>query len=457
MKYKYCFENYIMFDCVGLEKHLKAMAAKGWQLESIGRLLWKYRKEEPADLTYSVTYLPRASAYDPEITEEGEELKDFCAAAGWRKVAEWVQMQIFVTDRPDPTPIESDESIRLNIIRQTMKKNFLLSHGLLGVVMLLNLLLRLSSAFDYPLTYLADGSWFASILMFGFAALLMLIDVCYFLNWSRRAGKAVEQGRPLPEAKCYRWIAVGGWVILIALVLLLMMEEGFELFLLVYMVLMFLVIALVWGTNRQLRKRNASKGKNIAITLLVDVVLVLALTSFMIWFGINMGFGREEPADTLKIGNYNWRIFRHELPLRIEDIMDSDYDYYSCEKIEKETIFLRSEECWQSAPPDGEAHPELRYTVYTVKMDFLYDDVLRWVQEDEFRHYTAEGKDMSAFVPVDAASWGADAVYQLKIGEADASVMEDKYILCIGNKVVEFRPYFTLTEELKPKIIEQLR
>ncbi len=457
MKYKYRFEDYMMFDCVGLEKHLKAMAAKGWQLESIGKLFWKYRKEEPADLTYSVTYLPKASAYDPEITEEGEELQDYCAAAGWKKVAEMIQLQIFVNEKPNPTPIESDESIRLNIIRQSMRKNFLFGHGLLGVVMLLNFFLRISSAVDYPLQYLSDPTWFNSVLMFGFATALMVMDVCYFLYWSWKAGKAVDNGQPLPEAKLYHWLARGSWLILLILLFRMVVDMDYGLFTIVYLILMFLLFAAVWHTNRWLRKRNVSKGKNLALTLLVDVVLVFALTSFMVWLGINYGIAREEPVDTLKLNNFTWRIYRHELPLTIEDMMDSDYEYYSYENHKEESMFLKKEECRQSAPPDGESHPEMHYAVYTVKMDSLYDAVLRWVQEDEFRYYTEEGRAMSAFVPLDAAVWGADAVYQLKIGEAEGTMMENKYILCIGDKIIEFRPYFELTDELKPLIVEKLR
>lgn len=35
--YKYRFETYSFFDYAGLERHLAKMAAKGRQLESIGR------------------------------------------------------------------------------------------------------------------------------------------------------------------------------------------------------------------------------------------------------------------------------------------------------------------------------------------------------------------------------------------------------------------------------------
>ncbi len=457
MKYKYRFESYILFDCVGLEKHLKSMAAKGWQLESIGKVFWKYRKEESADLAYSVTYLPQASAYDPEITDEGEELKDYCAAAGWKKVADLLQLQIFVNEQPNAIPIETDESVRLDVIRQSMKKNFLLSHGLLGIVMLMNLMLRIGHVKDYPLQYLPDDSWFNSVILFGFSALIMALDVVYFLYWSWKAGKSVEKDNTLPEAKLYHWIARFSWIILLILVVRMLSDTGYGLFMIVYLALMIPLIMVVWGTNRRLRKRNASKGKNFALTLLVDVVLVLALTGFMVRFGLSMNIGREDPYETLQLNNYTWRIYHNKLPLYIEDFIDTDYEHYSYQNSTHESIFLKSEDCQQSAPPDGESHPEMRYTVYTVKMDFLYDDVIQWIEDAEFRHYTEEGRAMSDFIPQDATVWGADEVYQLKIGDEVGIMMEDKYIICVGNKVIEFRPYFELTDDMKTIIVEKLR
>ena len=116
--------SYLLFDYRGVEAHLTKMAARGWRLEKVGTYFWTYRRAEPARVTYAVTYLPDASQFDPDPSEQQASLAELCAAAGWEKAADWGQMQIFVNERPDPVPLETDEAVRLEVIRRSMKKSF---------------------------------------------------------------------------------------------------------------------------------------------------------------------------------------------------------------------------------------------------------------------------------------------------------------------------------------------
>ena len=99
------FEMVSLFDHTHMEKHLTDMAARGWLVEKIGHTGWVYRRIEPADLTFAVTYFPDASDFDPAPTEEQETFRDFCAHTGWEFAASSAQMQIFYNRRPDPVPI----------------------------------------------------------------------------------------------------------------------------------------------------------------------------------------------------------------------------------------------------------------------------------------------------------------------------------------------------------------
>ena len=75
---------------------------EGWRLERIGPYFWTYRRAEPARVTYAVTYLPGVSQFDPDPSERQASLEELCAAAGWEKVSDWGQMQIFVSERAGP-------------------------------------------------------------------------------------------------------------------------------------------------------------------------------------------------------------------------------------------------------------------------------------------------------------------------------------------------------------------
>lgn len=45
------FEQFLFYDYTGIERHLKRMAARGWQLHKITRFYWEYRRTEPQKLT----------------------------------------------------------------------------------------------------------------------------------------------------------------------------------------------------------------------------------------------------------------------------------------------------------------------------------------------------------------------------------------------------------------------
>ena len=56
------------YDHVGISRHLEKMAAKGWMLEKITNLGWVYRRIEPKQLHFTVSYYSKASEFDPEPT-----------------------------------------------------------------------------------------------------------------------------------------------------------------------------------------------------------------------------------------------------------------------------------------------------------------------------------------------------------------------------------------------------
>ncbi len=119
--YKYRMESYQLFEYQALEEHLERMARRGWQLEQVGNFFWKYRREDPRATSYAVTYLPELSAFDPEVTSASRTLDEYCEEAGWEKVCDWTQMQIYRTDQTDPVPLETDEAVRLRTIRDYPK------------------------------------------------------------------------------------------------------------------------------------------------------------------------------------------------------------------------------------------------------------------------------------------------------------------------------------------------
>ena len=116
---KRCWNHLNLYDYQGIERHLSAMAAKGWRLEKAGPQLWTYRRAEPASVHYAVTYIPDSSQFNPGPTERQQTLEELCAAAGWEKVADWFQMQIYCSEAENPIPLETEESVRLEAVHRS--------------------------------------------------------------------------------------------------------------------------------------------------------------------------------------------------------------------------------------------------------------------------------------------------------------------------------------------------
>ena len=111
-KYKRELVTHLLFDYEGIEEHLEKMAARGWYLETPGNTIWKYRGAEPAEVKYAVTYVPKASQFDPEPNEEQRTLEEFCSTAGWEKVGDFLQAQIYMNRQPNPVAIETEDEVR---------------------------------------------------------------------------------------------------------------------------------------------------------------------------------------------------------------------------------------------------------------------------------------------------------------------------------------------------------
>ena len=90
------------YNHTGLEKHFTKMAKKGWLIESISNYYWTYRRIEPKEVHFCVTYYPRASEFDPEPPQEQQTFHDFCAHTGWQLCCTWHQMQVFYNEKENP-------------------------------------------------------------------------------------------------------------------------------------------------------------------------------------------------------------------------------------------------------------------------------------------------------------------------------------------------------------------
>ena len=327
---KRTLEIFSYYDCSRLEKHLTKMAEKGWLLESISSFLWTYRRIEPEKLTFCVCWYPKASAFDPEPSEEQQTFYDFCQHTGWVLAGAFGQMQVFYNEAPDPILIETDPVMEVDAIHRSAKRTFLPSQLVLLVLSLLNGWLFAARLLNDPVGVLASAANLFTGLCWLFIFLLEAVECGGYFLWHHRAVRAAEQGEFL-EAKGHRTfqlicLAAVGLGMVYYLVSILTSEDPMMIAIALLMFGVYLpgVYLLTYGIKTFLKKKKASARVNRTVTILSAFAAAFVLLGGITW-GVLFGSTRSWFAGSDETYEYHGEIFtapQDKLPLTVEDLMD---------------------------------------------------------------------------------------------------------------------------------------
>lgn len=433
---KHRLEYYSFYNHTGIELHLKEMAQKGWLLESISNLYWVYRKIDPKDLHFCVTYYPRASDFDPEPSEDQQTFHDFCAHTGWQLACTWHQMQVFYNERQSPIPLDTDPVMEVDTLHRACKKNFLPSSYLLLALGLLMGGYFLARIYFDPISLLSSSSQMLS----GFAYLCLLVislaELCTYFSWHRKAKKAAQDGIfvDTPSTKLIQQTVV--IVLLFAAAIWLLnlftLSNRMLAWIAAAMLLsMFLIIFAVNWVKHSLRKLKASRGLNRTLTLaacfLLPTILIGGVTYATI-SGIFSDENKSVPFDDSII------------PLSVSDFYEVNEDHYIKTNRNNETFVLGQRHVQMFGDWNFEGFhelPDLQYTITTVKVPSLYEWCAKQIyrDQDEMNNNIPEGH-RDVYINVDAAPWGANFAYQLYQEEG---WWLNSYLLCYDDRIIEIR------------------
>lgn len=456
MNTKYRMESFALYDYQGVERHLEKMEARGWRLERTG-LFWKYRRVEPRQVHYAVTYIPGLSEFDPVPTREQTQLRELCAAAGWEEAGDWLQMQIFRTEQPDPLPLETEDAVRLDVLRRAGRKSIVQQNIPLILMLLLMLAQNIFRLFWDPVRILSMTSWMLAMLGLLLTFLVTAGNLLDYALWIRRSERSVAQGGPCAPSSGYRWLARIFWplygVALLGYVLALVTEGSPQILpvLLLYLVGLVVLILLVRGVREGLRRRGVNKSTNKALTVAADVlgavVLVGGFSALIFWGVTQQGWFLDRPAAVYEIDGFQFKIYHDDLPLTVEDLTGLELENYSYERTEYNSPllgYLWGTQWYLSIAGAGE--PGLSYEVVTVRAPFLYD----WCLSKRLEEY--EEYPDREYRPEDSSPWGAQAAYRLWWdGEA-----WDWWLLCWEDRIVKLHADWPLTDRQKEIAAERL-
>jgi len=441
---------YSYYDRNGIARHLEEMAAQGWMLDKLGPWSWRYRRIEPQQLHFSVTYFPTASQYDPHPSVGQETFWDFCAAAGWELVTSSAQVQIFCNRQENPVPIETDPAVEFDTMNRSIKRSFLASYWALLVLSLMELGLNFWQLWKNPIDVLSSASRLTSCFAYLPLLLLTLVELTRYYRWRRKAKTAVEAGTSLPDLHSSRKLSY--FILAVVLLELLLMlaanisSPGTILLLVAVFLYMFLMFFLVNTATKAMKHLNVKKSVNIAVTIGMLVALTFGMfggmTALIFKTGSSWLDGRS-PAETYEYYDMTWEVYHDEIPLRIEDLMEVDYDQWSTAAQEDSSSLLTHREYEQQPRLDAPKHlPEIRYEILEIHASFLYDLCKRDMIEKYWYNHPEEYRDN--YLPVDAAPWDADEVYQRHNYDGTPS---NYYLLCWPDRIAEIHFYWEPTPE----------
>lgn len=449
------WEHFAFYDKTDIEEKLEAMAAQGWLIEQPLNLFWRYRRIEPKQLHFCVTYFPNASEFDPRPTDGQQQMEDFCARDGWVLAARWGQMQIFYNEQESPVPIETDPVTQVETIHRAMKRSMLPLHFILLALCVYQLGFTGWQFLNSPVDFLATSSKLLMVPAWLLILLPILLEICWYFRWHRNAVVAAENGvfLELKRNRAASFLLLGISVVMIVIAVASMGVVSW--FVLMWMLLLVVPAVVVRISNRWMKKKGVSRNINRTVTLSAAFVLTIVLIGL---FGAailrsDISFGESKPVDTYDFNGWEMNVYADEMPLYVQDLTDTTCSDWSTHARKEETFLAANTEYRQVALTQDRSVPNLDYIVTQIKMPALYDycknsfvesrqDVIRDGEVLLEDHYDA----------IDAAPWQAQEAYRVYWSGSYLN----KYLLCYEDTIVEIHFDWEPTAEQMQIVAEKL-
>ena len=458
-------EPFSFYDHTGISRHFEKMASEGWMIEELSNFGWYYKKIEPQNLHFSVTYYPKASEFDPEPSEEQKRFYDFCEHTGWKLACYSAQMQIFYNEDENPIPIETDPIVEVDIIHKACKKSFLPAYIVLLLCAILNGALFISRLLGDPIDLLSNSTNLFTGLCYTILFGHCLAELIIYFAWHKKALKIAEEGVFLesPNTTILQkglLVAVSAFLLYWIVTLIFMSDSLERTIFITCFLYMGTLIYLVNAIKKFLKRKKASAGTNRTITIISSFVLSFAMIGGIVFFtiyGLNHGLFSED-KETYEHNGVTFTLHNDELPLTVEDIFDVNYDGYIKERRANESLFLGEFVMRQHARFDAEAYdemPTLDYVIVIVKAPFLYD----WCKEalyyraDDTLDDTWPDDMKQVYKSISPAPWKAAEAYRLHFFDGTPRY---RYLLCYENYLVDIQFDQELTEEQIAIVAEKL-
>ena len=436
-----------------IEQKLELYAKKGLVLEKMGPYLWTFKKTEPQNLKYTVTYFAEGSVFNPHPTDNQQTYFDYAKAAGWDFVCEYNQMQIFCSSLENPPEFETDEKEKLENIHKCMKKSFVVSQLLMLVVFALNLFLRLNSLKRNPTDFLSSNIDLATFLMFFCIILYSSYTLINYYMWYNKSKKSVDMGGSIIENfnKTRRYFDIGYLIFLFSLIgymfIHLLTNTAFGI-IAISVVQLPLFALIFWGSITLLKRRKISANANKIISISLLIITGVLYLGFIFYSIPRFSFSERsnKPYTTVDWEVYEgmtreYRLYSDKIPLTCEDLYGHiDFEYYSYEADVEDTPMLHRSHYSQTRPPMKNAPPKLEYSIYKPKFEFVKNIVVSDLTKLE------DWSDRK-LETLDNAIFSTEKAYAFYYEDPNEKLFSGEYILVFTDKIIQIDAETSFTDE----------
>jgi hypothetical protein len=427
-----------------IEKKLELYAKKGLVLEKMGPYFWTFKKTEPQNLKYTVTYFAEGSVFNPHPTDNQQTYFDYAKAAGWDFVCEYNQMQIFCSSLENPPEFETDEKEKLENIHKCMKKSFVISQLLMLLVFALNLYLRFNILKRNPTDFLSSNVDLAALLMFFSIILYSSYTLINYFMWYNKSKKSVAMGCSIIENfnKTQRYFDIGYLIFLFSLVgyMFIHLSTNTAFGIIALSVAQLPLFALVfWGSITLLKRRKFSANANKIISTSLLILTGVLYLGFIFYSIPRFNFSERSNKPYTTVGEY--RLYSDKIPLTCEDLYGHiDFEYYSYEADEEDTPLLHRSHYSQTRPPMKNSPPELEYSIYEPKFEFVKNIVV----SDLTKLNEWSDRKLKA---LDNAVFSTEKAYAFYYESPNGMLFSGEYILVFTDKIIHIDAETPFTDE----------
>ena len=433
---------YGFLDRKRVTDHLADMAAKGWLLDHLSSWSWRYRRTEPKQPRFAITFFAGAGRFSPAPAEGLDTFQDYCAQAGWQPAASFDQVQVFYNEDPEAVDIETDPAAELENIRRSLGKPMMRSYLALLLICLVEVAFQCYQIWTDPVDTLASANSLLAATAYLPLLVLVLANLFCYRRWQRRAGAAAEAGLPLPDLRSARGLSilVTVWSVLLIVGVFASLSRSAGMVLLTIGMLLFLALTyfLADTARKALQRLRCPPWANVLVMMLVCAAMFvggMAGLFALVMHSAGTGWLEDRPpVETYTYHDMTLSVYDDPIPLRVEDLVEVDYDRWSTEaEVDRSPLAVHGTYRQDARLGDGDL-PELRYEIVTVQNSFLYDlckrDFIQWVERDNDQ---LPEEYWDVYQPVDPAPWGAEEVLQrYRSGEP-----VNQFLLCWPGRMAE--------------------